>query len=71
MRPWPTSQVLALPPRPAHPLAGRRVVVLAGPTAVGKSALALRLCALLDGELISVDSVQVQRNLQIGALPCP
>ena len=50
-----------------HPLAGKRVVVLAGPTAVGKSALALRLCELLQGELISVDSVQVYRNLEIGA----
>ena len=45
----------------------RRVVVIAGPTAVGKSALALRLCELLQGELISVDSVQVYRGLQIGA----
>lgn len=45
----------------------RRVVVLAGPTAVGKSALAIRLCELLTGELISVDSVQVYRGLQIGA----
>lgn len=45
----------------------RRVVVIAGPTAVGKSALALRLCETLRGELISVDSVQVYRGLQIGA----
>ena len=48
-------------------LAGRRVVVLAGPTAVGKSALALRLCEVLSGELVSVDSVQVYRGLEIGA----
>ena len=54
-------------PAPLHPLAGKRVVVLAGPTAVGKSALAMRLCEVLHGELISVDSVQVYRNLQIGA----
>ena len=47
--------------------AAKRVVVLAGPTAVGKSALALRLCELLNGELLSVDSVQVYRGLQIGA----
>ena len=46
---------------------GRRVVVIAGPTAVGKSALALRLCEQLPGELISVDSVQVYRGLRIGA----
>ncbi|KAL3928398.1 MAG: hypothetical protein SGPRY_002401, partial [Prymnesium sp.] len=45
----------------------RRVVVVAGPTAVGKSALALRLCEQLPGELISVDSVQVYRGLSIGA----
>ena len=44
-----------------------RIVVIAGPTAVGKSALALRLCEMLNGELISVDSVQVYRGLQIGA----
>jgi len=48
-------------------VAARRVVVIAGPTAVGKSALALRLCELLPGELISVDSVQVYKGLQIGA----
>ena len=34
---------------------------------MGKSALALRLCELLPGELVSVDSVQVYRGLQIGA----
>ena len=51
----------------AASLAGRRVVVLAGPTAVGKSALALRLCEVLSGELVSVDSVQVYRGLEIGA----
>ena len=45
----------------------RRVVVIAGPTAVGKSALAMQLCDKLPGELISVDSVQVYRGLQIGA----
>jgi len=47
--------------------ASRRVVVLAGPTAVGKSSLGLRLCETLPGELISVDSVQVYRGLRIGA----
>ena len=45
----------------------RKIVVIAGPTAVGKSALALKLCEQLPGELISVDSVQVYRGLQIGA----
>ena len=44
-----------------------RVVVIAGPTAVGKSALALELCEELGGELVSADSVQVYRGLDIGS----
>mmetsp|Transcript_44262 Transcript_44262/g.87125 ORF Transcript_44262/g.87125 Transcript_44262/m.87125 type:complete len:674 (+) Transcript_44262:25-2046(+) len=44
-----------------------RVIVIAGPTAVGKSALALSLCKLLNGELISADSVQVYKGLDIGS----
>src|SRR5436309_9781454 len=41
-------------------------LLLAGPTAVGKSAVALRVAELLDGEVISVDSMQVYRGLDIG-----
>ena len=37
-----------------------------GPTATGKSSIALELCKQLDGELVSCDSVQVYRNLSIG-----
>ena len=39
---------------------------LAGPTAVGKSAVALALAELLGGEIISVDSMQVYRGLDLG-----
>lgn len=39
---------------------------LTGATAVGKSKLALRLCHYLRGEIISVDSMQVYRGLNIG-----
>ncbi|MEI7733716.1 MAG: tRNA (adenosine(37)-N6)-dimethylallyltransferase MiaA [Verrucomicrobiota bacterium] len=39
---------------------------LAGPTAVGKSAVALCLAERLGGEIISVDSMQVYRGLDIG-----
>ena len=47
-------------------------VFLAGPTAVGKSAVALALAELLGGEIISVDSMQVYRGLDIGtAKPSP
>jgi len=41
-------------------------VFIAGPTAVGKSAVALTLAERLGGEIISVDSMQVYRGLDIG-----
>jgi len=51
---------------PLHPF------LLAGPTAVGKSAVALRLAGRLGGEIISVDSMQVYRGLDLGtAKPTP
>jgi tRNA dimethylallyltransferase len=39
---------------------------LTGPTAVGKSAIALELAERVGGEIISVDSMQVYRGLDIG-----
>jgi tRNA dimethylallyltransferase len=47
-----------------HPI--KQPIFLAGPTAVGKSAVALTLAEQLDGEIISVDSMQVYRGLDIG-----
>ncbi len=41
-------------------------LLLAGPTAVGKSEVALLLAGRLGGEIISVDSMQVYRGLNIG-----
>jgi len=41
-------------------------VFLAVPTAVGKSAVALALAEQIGGEIISVDSMQVYRGLDIG-----
>jgi len=47
-------------------------VFLAGPTAVGKSAIALLLAEKIGGEIISADSMQVYRGLDIGtAKPSP
>ncbi|MCW5559139.1 MAG: tRNA (adenosine(37)-N6)-dimethylallyltransferase MiaA [Verrucomicrobiae bacterium] len=47
-------------------------VLLAGPTAVGKSAVALQLTERLGGEIVSVDSMQVYRGLDLGtAKPSP
>src|ERR687898_18556 len=47
-------------------LAGARVPVLLGPTAVGKTAVALSLTAHWPLEVISADSRQVYRRLDIG-----
>jgi tRNA dimethylallyltransferase len=49
-----------------------RPFLLAGPTAVGKSAIALLLAERLGGEIVSVDSMQVYRGMDIGtAKPSP
>lgn len=45
----------------------KRVIVLAGPTACGKSALAMSFGELYGGEIISADSMQVYRGMDIGA----
>jgi tRNA dimethylallyltransferase len=42
------------------------LVFLAGPTAAGKSAVAMALAERVGGEIISVDSMQVYRGLDIG-----
>jgi tRNA dimethylallyltransferase len=44
----------------------RQLLLLAGPTAVGKSELALLLAEKLGGEIVSVDSMQVYRGMDIG-----
>lgn len=43
-----------------------KIIVICGPTAVGKSALAIRLARRFNGEIISADSRQVYRGLDIG-----
>lgn len=48
-----------------------RVVIIAGPTGVGKSRLALALAKRLRGEIISADSVQVYRTLDVGSAKTP
>ncbi len=42
------------------------VLFLAGPTAVGKSKIAVYLAKKLDGEIISADSMLVYRGMDIG-----
>jgi len=43
-----------------------RVTVVAGPTASGKTALAIALAKQLNGEIVSADSMQVYDDLMIG-----
>jgi len=43
-----------------------RLWVVVGPTASGKTALALELCEKYDGEIVSADSVQVYRHFELG-----
>lgn len=43
------------------------LIIIAGPTATGKTALAVELAKRFDGEVISADSIQVYRGLDIGS----
>ncbi|MGR3912490.1 MAG: tRNA (adenosine(37)-N6)-dimethylallyltransferase MiaA [Candidatus Rhabdochlamydia sp.] len=44
----------------------RKILIISGPTAVGKTALSLKLSHLLGGEVVSADSMQVYRGMDIG-----
>ena len=43
------------------------LIVLTGPTAVGKTALSVKLAKALDAEIISADSMQVYKGMDIGS----
>ncbi|MFA7266702.1 MAG: tRNA (adenosine(37)-N6)-dimethylallyltransferase MiaA [Candidatus Nanopelagicales bacterium] len=51
------------PIRPSDP---RTVVVVLGPTGVGKSALSLDLAEAIGGEIVNADSMQLYRGMDIG-----
>ncbi len=44
-----------------------RVIIIAGPTASGKTRLAIDLAKLIQGEIVSADSIQIYRGLDIGS----
>lgn len=44
----------------------KKVIVIAGPTACGKSSLAMSMAEMHGGEIISADSMQVYRGMDIG-----
>ena len=43
------------------------LVILTGPTAVGKTALSIELARRIGGEIISADSMQVYKGMDIGS----
>ena len=47
------------------------VICIVGPTASGKSELAQRLAVALDGEIVSADSMQIYRGMDIGTGKVP
>ena len=49
-----------------------KIVVITGPTASGKTALGVALAQRLGGEVVSADSMQIYRGMDIGtAKPTP
>ena len=48
-----------------------KAAALVGPTAVGKTEVALKLAARLDAEIVSVDSMQIYRGMDIGTDKVP
>ena len=45
----------------------KKIVVIIGPTAVGKTKYAIRIAQNLDGEILSADSMQVYEHMNIGS----
>ncbi len=48
-------------------MGNRPLIVLTGPTAVGKTKLSIALAKAIDGEIISADSMQVYKHMDIGS----
>ena len=49
-----------------------KIILLSGPTASGKSSLAIKIAKKINGEIINADSMQVYKQLKIlSARPDP
>ena len=44
-----------------------KLIILTGPTAVGKTALSIELAKKIHGEIISADSMQIYKYMDIGS----
>jgi tRNA dimethylallyltransferase len=69
---WPalcssTKKLHAAVPPPPIARNKNKVIVISGPTGAGKSRLALEVARKLGGEIVSADSVQVYRGLDVGS----
>lgn len=47
-------------------MSDKKIIIISGPTAVGKTSIAVELCKKINGEIISADSRQVYKYLDIG-----
>ena len=54
-------------PLPHPSLLGKQIIILAGATSVGKSAVAAELCKHMNAEIVLADSVQIYKHLDIGS----
>ncbi len=45
----------------------KKLIILTGPTAVGKTNLSIKLAKLVNGEIISADSMQVYKGMDVGS----
>ena len=44
-----------------------KIIIISGPTAVGKTALSIELAKKFNGEIINADSIQIYKGLDIGS----
>jgi len=53
----------------SHPMSDEKpkILVVAGPTASGKTRLAMKLAETVGGEIVSADSIQIYRHMDIGS----
>ncbi len=45
----------------------KKVIVICGPTASGKTSLGIQIANLVNGEIISADSMQIYKDMDIGS----
>lgn len=43
-----------------------KVIVICGPTASGKTALSIELAKKINGEIVSADSMQIYKDMDVG-----